>query len=159
PIEEFNLKDDSQDRPYAIISADNKVAIGTVPDYGKTGGSLAFFNPKTGDYESYRNIVEGHSIVSLLYEGDYIFGGTSVYGCLGAEHTLEEDDKLFIWDTKSNKIVFETEPLSGEKSIPALTLDGEGNLYGFTAGKMFKFDLDKKEVIDSREYYHMEWEN
>jgi hypothetical protein len=85
-----------------------------------------------------------------------VYGGTSVSGGLGINPS-ETEAKLFIFDTSSKEKVFESIPLQGEKAIGALSFDAEGNLWGMSPGKIFKFDIQTREVVQSKELFPFSW--
>ncbi|MFC4557988.1 WD40 repeat domain-containing protein [Virgibacillus kekensis] len=157
PIEHFSLKDKGQDRPFAMVSAGDKLAIGTVPYYGKLGGALTIFDPATNDYSFHRNVVENQSVISLVYKDGLVYGGTSVWGGLGIEPT-EEEAKLFLWDMEDGQKILETVPVPGEKAISALTFDDEGNLWGLTSGILFKYDTQTNQVVRKKQLYSINWD-
>ncbi|WP_181346946.1 WD40 repeat domain-containing protein [Thalassobacillus sp. CUG 92003] len=156
PAKHFELKDQDQDRPFALVSAGDKLAVGTVPDYGKLGGALTIFDPMTEEYEFHRNIVENQSIISLEYKDGLVYGGTSVWGGLGIQPS-EEEAKLFVWDVENGQKDYETVPVPGEKAISALTFDDEGYLWGLTSGVLFKYDPEQGEVLEEKELYSLDW--
>ena len=44
-----------QDRPFIMRAAEGKLFIGTIPDYGKLGGSLTIYDPANGSqYTEYK---------------------------------------------------------------------------------------------------------
>src|SRR5690606_13339481 len=90
----FNNK---QDRPFAIASGDNKLFVGTIPDYGYLGGSFAVYDEVKDVWTQYDNIVHQQSIISLAYKDGLVYGGTTVWGGLGIEPT-ETAAKIFVWD-------------------------------------------------------------
>ncbi|SDQ15395.1 hypothetical protein [Virgibacillus salinus] len=157
PVEHFSLKDKEQDRPFALVSAGDKLAVGTVPDYGKLGGALTIFDPTTNEYSFHRNVVENQSVISLAYKDGLVYGGTSVWGGLGIQPT-EDEAKLFIWDMENEQKVLETVPVPGEKAISALTLDDEGNLWGLTSGVLFKYDTQSNQIVRHEELYSLNWD-
>lgn len=152
----FSLKSQGQDRPFAFAKGDGNVFVGTVPDYGKLGGSLSVLNESTLEHETFFDIVENQSIVSLAYKDGLVYGGTSVWGGLGTPPT-ESDGKLFIWNTESQSKTFETVPVPGDRSVTAVAFDGEGYLWGITINTIFKFDPETKTVVDSKELFPFDW--
>lgn len=95
-----------QDRPNAIVSGDNKLFVGTVPDYGYLGGALAIYDEQSNHWTQYDQVVENQSIISLAYKDGFLYGGTSVWGGLGSSPAASEA-KLFVWDTARNQKVDE----------------------------------------------------
>jgi hypothetical protein len=158
PVQHFGLKTEGQDRPFALESAGNLLAIGTVPDYGQLGGALTIFDPATNDYTLHRNIVQNQSVISLAYQDGLLYGGTSVWGGLGIAPT-ENEAKLFVYNMETGEKQFETIPVPGEKAISALTFDLEGNLWGLTSGILFKYDTETNQVVAEKELYSMNWDS
>ncbi|MEH7253146.1 WD40 repeat domain-containing protein [Neobacillus niacini] len=158
PVQHFSLKSEGQDRPFALESAGNLLAIGTVPDYGQLGGALTIFDPATNKYTLQRNIVEKQSVISLAYQDGLLYGGTSVWGGLGIAPT-EDEAKLFIYNMETGEKEFETIPVPGEKAISALTFDKEGNLWGLTSGILFKYNTETNQVVATKELYSVNWDS
>ncbi|GAA2769405.1 hypothetical protein [Nonomuraea dietziae] len=63
----LNLAEHEQDRPFAMISAGDWLAFGTVPKAGTVGGALGLYDPATGRSVLRRNLIPGHSIIGLAY--------------------------------------------------------------------------------------------
>lgn len=145
PARLFSLKEHGQDRPFALVSAGRRVAIGTVPTYGQLGGALTLYDPESGEIDVHRHVVEHQSIVSLAYREDIVIGGTSVHGGLGTVPEAAEG-KLFLWDPKTRSKLWEGVPVPGEKAVYALEFDSEGRLWGATALHLFQFDLAAREI-------------
>ncbi|MFC4557993.1 WD40 repeat domain-containing protein [Virgibacillus kekensis] len=144
----------SQDRPFAFESAGDKLAIGTVPDYGQLGGALTFYDPGTDQFDVHRNVVENQSIIELKYKDGLIYGTTSIWGGYGIDPT-ETEAKMFIWDVEKGEKVWEGVPVPGEEAVSAVTFDNEGYLWGLTAGHVFKFDPVTREIMKVKEiFYH-----
>ncbi|MET3697490.1 hypothetical protein SAMN05877753_10686 [Bacillus oleivorans] len=158
PVEHFSLRPEGQDRPFALVSAGDKIAIGTVPDYGKLGGALTIFDPAVNHYTVHQNIVQNQSVVSLAYKDRLVYGGTSVWGGLGIAPT-EQEAKLFIFDLESEEKRLETVPVPGEKAITALTFDENGYLWGLTSGILFKYDTETNEISETVELYSRDWDS
>jgi streptogramin lyase len=156
PKKLFSLKEYDQDRPFGMAEGDGKVFFGTVPTYGKLGGALTVMDEATSSYEVYRNVVENQSVISLQYKNGLVYGGTSVSGGLGITPT-ETEAKLFIFDPAKKEKIYETIPLPGEKGIGALAFDDEGNLWGMSPGKIFKFDPLTREVVQTKELFPFNW--
>ncbi len=156
PSNLFALHDDGQDRPFAAISAGNEVAFGTVANYGQLDGALTLYNPATMQKKVKKAIVHNQGVVSLAYKNGKIYGGTTVSGGLGIAPTQSEA-KLFIYDQASDTKVWEGVPVPGEKVIGGLAFDDAGYLWGITNGKLFKFDVNQKQVVQTIELYPFNW--
>ncbi|MGW7288152.1 carbohydrate binding domain-containing protein [Streptomyces sp. NPDC054847] len=141
-----------QDRPIGWADAGDVVAIGSMPDYGLLDGALSLFNPSTGDLQVFRNVIADQTPLALAHRDGLIYGGTGIWGGIGVEPTTSEG-KLFIFDPAAGKVVFETVPVPGAQNVSALTFDDEGNLWGFTANELFKFDPEQRKVVLTKKYF------
>jgi hypothetical protein len=149
----FELKTTyEQDRPWSMVGVpeEQKLLIGTVPDYGKYGGALTVYEPSkpAPNYEVYRNIVPNHSIVALAYKDGLVYGGSSYRGGLGSEDRFD-DARLFIFDLATRQKVFETIPFPGKGAITSLIQGPDGNIWGFAMGTFFIFDPNTRQIIYS----------
>ncbi|UKS28716.1 hypothetical protein LOZ80_07260 [Paenibacillus sp. HWE-109] len=129
---------EEQDRPYAFASGDNKLFIGTVPSYGKLGGSLTVYNESTATWTTKRNVVANQSITSLAYKNGILYGGSSIEGGLGINPTATAA-KLFKWDIVGGNInSIPTSDLNIPNFTPTLighfTFDANNNLWGAAYG-------------------------
>jgi outer membrane protein assembly factor BamB len=152
----LQLSTHQQDRPFGFASAGNQVAIGTVPRSGRLGGVLAFYDPASGQTAVHEQVVRDQGIVALTYRDGFVYGGTTIWGGLGIAPATDEA-LLFIWDVAAGEKVWQQAPVPGEKAITALTFDGEGQLWGLTAGKLFRFDPSHRRVEMIRELFPFDW--
>jgi streptogramin lyase len=137
----------NQDRPFAMAAAEDlqKLIVGTVPKNGMLGGALAVWDAKErGEPEVYWNIVPDQSIVSLVYRDGVAYGGTSIYGGLGAKEPAKEA-QLFAWDVARKKMLYSI-PMPGEPAITQLLVRPDGNIWGLAGGELFVFDPAKREI-------------
>ncbi|MPV36461.1 carbohydrate binding domain-containing protein [Georgenia subflava] len=144
-----------QDRPVAMASAGDVVAIGSVPDYGQLGGALTLFDPETGDMEVFEELVADQTIISLAYRDGLIYGGTGIWGGLGIDPSTTEG-QLFVFDPASGEVTFQTVPVPGEENVSGLTFDADGNLWGMTANELFRFDPQTLEVVERQRYFDVD---
>jgi uncharacterized protein YjdB len=154
PVLLFDLKVTEQDRPYAMLGVEeeNKLFIGTIPDYGKLGGALTVYDTETKTVETHRNIVQDQSVVSLAYSDGVVYGGTTIRGGLGQDPS-ETEAKLFLYDVASKQKTLELVPVPGAQSITALKKGPDGNIWGWADGNLFIFDTESKEVVYSDEKF------
>ncbi|WJH36950.1 hypothetical protein N6H14_15425 [Paenibacillus sp. CC-CFT747] len=139
-----------QDRGLAgIMMEDGKLAVGTVPKYGHLGGALAIYDTVTDEREVYWNIVDQQSVTAVTYKDGLIYGGSNIWGGLGADPVATEA-KLFIWDVQSKQKVFEMTPVPGAKGITALIAGPDGNIWGSAEGYLFIFDPVTRQVIHTQ---------
>ncbi|MBP1948408.1 FIMAH domain-containing protein [Virgibacillus litoralis] len=155
---------DEQSRPFTFTSGDDKLFVGTIPDYGKLGGSLTIYDENTDEWNSIRNIVQNQSIIGLTYLNGMVYGGSSIAGGLGIEPTAQEA-KMFAYnaDTKEHEVFdLEVDGLQTPEMIGELSIGPDKNLWGTAWGYdsegiansvIFAMDPETKEVIKSTELY------
>ncbi|GAA4291991.1 hypothetical protein GCM10023142_27010 [Anaerocolumna aminovalerica] len=147
-----------QDRPYIMQYQDGLLLMGTIPDYGKTGGALGIYNPSDGTHKVYRNVVEKQSIVGLAMKDGIIYGSTSQRGGLNApiESLPTEPPKVFVWDVASETKTAEFSldiPGLNTPMISGLTFDKGGNLWGAADGVLFTLDTETNKVSKYKNIY------
>lgn len=138
PTSLFRLVDEGQDRPFAITSAGDEVAIGTIADYGHLTGSLTFYDPATGEIEVHKPF-ENRGIGALTYHDGVVYGGTMIYGGNGTT-PVHTEGTAFAWDVETETVLWETVPLPGETGIGAITVDDNGRLFAASVGKVVEID-------------------
>ncbi|SDN56785.1 PQQ-like domain-containing protein [Psychrobacillus sp. OK028] len=153
PNFEYDITD-HQDRPFTITSGDDKLFVGTVPDYGVLGGVLAIYDEKTDTWSQYRNVVQDQSIIGLAYKDGKLYGSTSVWGGLGIDPKATEA-KIFVWDVKTGQKIEEFTPeIPGIDETPRmigeLSFGPDGNLWGAIDGTIFAMNPDTKEIVKSK---------
>ncbi len=129
-----------QDRPFAAAAGDGLVFFGTAPQYGKLGGAIAIYNPSNLD-DKYvrRNIIEDQSITALAYKDGYLYGGTSIWGGIGATPTQTES-KFFVYDVANRSLVNRVVISSGSELISSLIAGPDGNIWGLCDGYLFMYN-------------------
>ena len=145
-----------------MTSGDNKLFVGTVPDYGLVGGALTVYDEKTGMWSEYRNVVQDQSIVGLAYKDGKVYGGTSIDGGSGCTITAEEA-KIFVWDAaKGEKLKEISVEIPGLEStinatgrtkpvmIGSLSFGSDGLLWGAADGAIFALDPATAKVVKSK---------
>lgn len=146
-----------QDRPFAWASVGERVAFGTVPSYGHTGGVLGFYHPTTGDLTTYPDVVPGHSIVSLASAGDILYVGTSVHGGLGST-PIDRTAKVFAWDTTRNVKLWEVTLGAEVQAVTSLTVGPDGRLWALDYGRLYELDPANGNVIRGTQLMPYEWQ-
>ena len=135
-----------QDRINGVVSIGDRVALGTVPDYGELGGALTLLDTETGDFEFHRNVVPDQSVISLAYADGLIYGGTSINGGLSSDPTADSAE-LFVWDVDDQEVLY-SEALTDQAGyLAGLSWGADGQLVGATSdGVLFEFDPQEREV-------------
>lgn len=143
-----------QDRPFVVISGDNKVFAGTVADYGYLTGALAIYDQATDTWKQFDNVVENQSIIALAYKDGLLYGSTSVWGGLGIDPS-EPEAKMFVWDVANERKIEEftlddlviDEP---PRMIGSLAFGPDGLLWGVVDGTIFAMDVTTKEIVKQK---------
>ncbi|MGG3280263.1 S-layer homology domain-containing protein [Paenibacillus solani] len=154
PKLEFDIA--HQDRPFAITSGDNKLFVGTVPDYGFLGGALVIYDEATDVWTQYDHteVVKDHSIIGLAYKNGLLYGSTTQWGGLGIDPS-EDEAKIFVWDV-ARGLKIDEYTLDGidideaPRMIGGLSFGPDGLLWGIVDGTIFALDVDTKQVVKSK---------
>lgn len=154
PAEIAKLPADSlQDRPFGMVGAAElgKLFMGTVPQYGQLGGAFAVYDPATKSLQTYRNLVQDQSIITLVYKDGKVYGGTSIWGAYGAPAPTAKEGKLFVWDAATGQKELEIVPVNGKQAVTSLIVGPDGNIWGFDEGVLFIFDPAARTVTETHE--------
>ncbi|WP_043929679.1 FIMAH domain-containing protein [Bacillus sp. EB01] len=147
-----------QDRPFIMTAAQNKLFIGTIPDYGYLGGSLTVLDPaNVKDTAVYPNVVHNQAIAGLAEVNGKLYGSTTVAGGLGIDPT-EPAAKIFVWDIEKGEKITEFVPeIPGvtvqPKMISGMSLGPDGLLWSAAAGAIFAMDPDTLEIVKSKNIF------
>ncbi|MBN8424763.1 PQQ-binding-like beta-propeller repeat protein [Microbacterium esteraromaticum] len=143
-----SLGEQHQDRPYAWASAGDVLVAGTVPTYGVLGGLLVTYDPVTGAVETHADVIPDHSIVALSSFDDIVYGGTSVYGGLGAAPTAQEG-VVFAWDPATEQLLWQTQVGAGIAAVTAVQAGPDGRLWAVDSGRLYELDRGTGAVLRS----------
>lgn len=136
-----------QDRIFGVASVGERIALGSVPDYGQLGGALTILDPSTGDLEFHRDVVPQQSIVTLAHSDGLVYGGTSIHGGLSTT-PAQNTAQLFIWDVSAAALVSAEEVVPGAKVIPEIAFGPDGLLWGLAGeGTVFAVDPTTGAVV------------
>jgi hypothetical protein len=134
-------------RPRAMIHGpQDRIYIGSYPEYGKHGGSLGVWDPGTDTLvENYHHLVKNQSIVSLAYDAvtGLVFGGSSTAGG-GGTTPVEPEAKFFAYSAETKGLVMEEAPFPGAAGIRTLVCAGRKVFGVADASKLFVWDIDRK---------------
>lgn len=134
-----SLASQGQDRPVAWATAGPRTFFGTIPTYGVLGGGLGIIESDGADPAFVRDIVPGQSVVGLAAVGDIAYGSTSRWGGLGALPTTP-DAKVFAYDARRGRKLWEVAPEPGAQSIGSIVADGSGRLWAAGSGTIYQLD-------------------
>jgi hypothetical protein len=147
----------NQERPFVLVSGEDSMYVGTIPSYGKLGGALTIYDGNLQTWSTYSNIVPNQSITGLAYHKGKLFGGTSIWGGLGVNPT-ETEARLFVWDTKANKVIRSFTPNipyidTAPKKIGGIAIGPDGLLWGIADGTVFAVNPNTYETVKSKMLY------
>jgi hypothetical protein len=151
-----SLGDQEQDRPFAMVSAGDWLAFGTVPKSGTVGGALGLLDPATGRTVIRRNIVPGHSIIGLAYRDGVVYGATSAFG--GISTPQGDAAYVFAYDIATDKILWQTAPVAGDLALGSITFDAAGNLWGLTPDALFELDPATGQTLRTTKHQTYPWQ-
>ncbi|GBF78156.1 hypothetical protein PA598K_06766 [Paenibacillus sp. 598K] len=152
----FSLQGEEQDRPFVMAWAGDRLAIGTVPAYGRHGGAITLYDPKTGARETHRHLLPCQSVVALAVQGTTLYAGGSAWGGLGVAPEATEAE-LLCWDADARLEVWRVVPVPGARAISALAVDGEGQVWGLTGGLLFAVDRRDGRTLRRIEIEARDW--
>lgn len=136
-----------QDRINGVVSIGDRLALGTVPDYGQLGGALTLLDTETGEYEVHRDVVEDQSVISLAYRDGLVYGGTAISGGLSSTPAAARA-QLFVWDVAAGEVVWQGDVTEGAGYVAGLSWGPDGLLVGGTSdGALFEFDPRRRETL------------
>ena len=144
--------DDISYRPRSALAGPlGSVWLASIPDYGRWGGPLSYYNPATEEKKAYYRICGDASCYTLAYlpKEELIAVGTSISGGSGTRPKVDQA-VLFLWDYRSEKKAWEGALDRPVSTINALLTGTDGKLYGTVIGggkpaEIFRFDPDTRE--------------
>ncbi|MDB6095084.1 MAG: hypothetical protein JWM32_2646 [Verrucomicrobia bacterium] len=119
-------------RPNALIhTPDGRIWMGSAPDYGLVGGTLAWFDPKNGEKKSHRGIVPELSPAALLYlpAQKQILVGLSIEAGTGAK-PKRQAGAFALWDPGKDELAWSGDlGLDDLADVSSLAAAGNGLVY------------------------------
>ncbi len=145
--------DDLSYRPRSALAGPlGRVWFASLPDYGRWGGPLSWYEPSTGKKGVYHQIAGDGSCYTLawLKRENLLAVGTTIQGGSGTQPRVEQGS-LFLWDCTAERKVWEGAPESRVETFNALLTGPDGLLYGTATGGdgpvLFVFDPAKREFV------------
>ncbi|MEV4160348.1 hypothetical protein [Nonomuraea dietziae] len=151
----LNLAEHEQDRPFAMISAGDWLAFGTVPKAGTVGGALGLYDPATGRSVIRRNLIPGHSIIGLAYRDGVVYGTTSAFG--GISTPQDDAAVAFAYDLATDSLKWRTKPVAGDLALGSITFDGDGKLWGLSPDALYELDPATGATLRSVKHQTYPW--
>ncbi len=145
--------DDLSYRPRTTLTGPlGRVWTASVPDYGRWGGPLSWYDPQTKNKGAYYQICGDASCYTLawLQKQKRIAVGTTIDAGSGTQPKVEEAE-FFLWDYQREQRTWEGTLDRPMKTINALLTGPDERLYGTATGGaepiLFVFDPDVLEFI------------
>ncbi|MEO7125999.1 MAG: hypothetical protein ABI382_01235 [Nakamurella sp.] len=127
PAKVCEMAPQGQDRPYAMVEGAGKLYIGTMAGYGNLKGALTVYDPVTGTCEVHKDLIRDQSIVSLAYSNGIVYGGSLVWGGLGAS-PKQSRASLLVFNTATGTATSVPVPVAAG-SLEGLTVASNGNIW------------------------------
>ncbi|GMW00414.1 MAG: hypothetical protein AMXMBFR84_15510 [Candidatus Hydrogenedentota bacterium] len=139
-------------RPRAMIHGPGgSIYIGSYPEYGMHGGSMAVWDPVTDTLlQNHHHLIKNQSIISLIFDekSGLVFGGTSTQGGGGTE-PIEPEAKFFAFSPDMQSLAMEQVPVKGAEYIRSMCLLGR-RIYGIAnADTLFIYNIDEKTIVET----------
>jgi hypothetical protein len=143
---ELGRIDDISYRPRSTVAGPlGRVWLASLPDYGRWGGPLSWYDPSTGKKHAYYRIFGDGSCYTLahLEKLGLLAVGTTIQAGSGTTPKVDKA-QLFLWDYKAEKKVWEGAPDRQVDTFNALLTAPDGRLFGTVTGggnpELFVFD-------------------
>lgn len=143
-------------RPRAMtVDSQQRVWVGSQPEYGRRNGGLFCHDTKTGKNHNNPVVIKDRSVQCLAADEtrDVIYGGTDTTRGSGVDRA-KGDAQLFAWDGAKQKMLWQQVAIPGCNGVMNL-LCRDGKLYGSSRVKFtfFRFDIAARKmdyVIESK---------
>ncbi len=147
--------DDISYRPRSTLTGPlGRVWTASIPDYGRWGGPLSYYDPQTGEKKAYYRICGDASCYTLahLQDQELIAVGTTISAGSGTQPKVDQG-VLFLWDYKAEEKVWEGTLDRPVSTFNALLTGPDGRLYGTVRGgdipdELFVFDPKSRKFTD-----------
>ncbi|WP_329519194.1 hypothetical protein [Spirillospora sp. NBC_01491] len=143
----INLKPHVQMRARALAEVDGRIAVGTVPEGDRLGGALVLHDPRSGESEVVRNVVQDQSVFGLAARRGVVYGGTSITGGLSTTPPTRKEGTVFAWDAARSRKLWETVPVPGAGTVSSVAIGSDGNLWGIAGRTVFAVEPRRGTVV------------
>ncbi len=135
-----------QDRPLAWATSGERTFFGTLPKYGRLGGSLGIIDDNTSAPRVIDEPVADQSVVSLAAAGSVVYGGTSRWGGLGATPTTSTA-RVFALDATTGTVLWSVAPQAGVEAYGAMLVTPSGTLWAASGTTLVELAPATGEVL------------
>ena len=140
-------------RPRAMLTGPRgRVWTASIPDYGRWGGPLSWYDPGSGRRGVHHGLAGEGSCYTLAWlpEQGLMAVGTTVSGGSGTEPRIEQAS-LILWDYEREAVVWEGHPQRPVAAINSLLTCPDGRLLGTITGgedpALFVFDPGSRHFL------------
>jgi outer membrane protein assembly factor BamB len=139
-------------RPSKLLALpdNNTIIMAGTPDYGLTGGGLAFWDRGTRKMQLVRDwdIIPNQSTNSMLaLPGNVLLGGTTIAAGTGGEKKARVPE-LYLMDIATKKVIWHQAVIPSLQEYTDLCAGPQGLVYGMlNRGTFFVFDPLKRKLI------------
>ncbi|MEV6968662.1 hypothetical protein AB0M47_26455 [Hamadaea sp. NPDC051192] len=137
-----------QTRPLdAVYSPSDKLlVVGTEPEYGRYGGAVALYDPRTGALDAYRDVLTDQSVRSVTVKHGTAYLGGSINNGFGTTPRTTEAH-LAGFDLATRTKTWDIVPVPGATQIVSLIATGN-RVFGLTeTGVLFAVDPARRTVV------------
>ena len=145
----------------AVVGADGRIYFGGAGIRDYAGGSFAWFDPESGEYDGMWRPFSGYRIywLTTALDGRYIVASTKTATDELNNDVRPDSAKLFVWDTVKQKIVRDFAPVpTAPKAGPVVEVE-PGLLLGTTedpetenGGLLYGVDVRTSGVLFSKKF-------
>ncbi|MEN6403733.1 MAG: hypothetical protein ABFD94_17450 [Armatimonadia bacterium] len=130
------------------LGPDGMLYTGNTPAKGRLGGALMQVDPDQGTIRTWANIIPNQSIeyLAAVPEQNLLYGTCTIGGGSSAI-PVDMEAVCFLWDCKTEQVVWQGQPLPGTTTYGRAIRAGNGLLYGVAGSKLYVFDPIKRETI------------
>lgn len=142
-----------QDRPYTFLSIPEEklIAICSVPAQGSYTGAIALLNAGSVNVRKHASFpIANQSGVSMAYKDGVIYIGTTTRAGYGTSSKAKKA-KLLAYDIAEDSFTEYELPMNPANAVTALTIAGDGKLWGFAYNFLFCFDTEKREFVSYKQ--------
>jgi len=153
----YPARDAEQDRPMDFLDLGGAMLAATTPTAQKHGGALVRWDGSSATAEVYRDLVPGHTPITLAETGGLVWAGTSRHGGYGVD-PVDGSAQLFAWDPATGEVVHTMTVVEGALSVNGLAVDpADGTLWGLVRGSVFHIDPIARVVLSVTKVYQDSW--
>ncbi|MFP3904455.1 MAG: hypothetical protein ACLFWB_09480, partial [Armatimonadota bacterium] len=131
------------------LGPDGMIYLASRPIKGHLGGALTRINPEDLSFTCWRNIIENHSVHSVVSvpETNEIFFTSSIYGG-SSSIPVEERGFIGLWDAETEQVAWQGAPIPEDPSYGHAVMANNGLIYVQAHDDFVVFDPVNREVVD-----------